>query len=75
VGPGHSSRAAGGGSQRWPFAYLIGGVAALPFTLIAAELSYRFVEQPVRQRLHGRFAPHRARVPGPRLIAGEQATG
>jgi len=59
----------------WPFAYLIGGVAALPFTLVAAELSYRFVERPVRQRLHGRFAPHRARVPGPRLIAGEQATG
>ncbi|HEX2754960.1 MAG TPA: acyltransferase [Candidatus Limnocylindrales bacterium] len=46
----------------WPFAYLVGGAAALPLTIIAAELSYRLVEQPVRHRFHGRFAPHRGRM-------------
>jgi peptidoglycan/LPS O-acetylase OafA/YrhL len=39
----------------WPLVALLGGPIALPLTILAAELSYRFVERPVLARFHDRL--------------------
>jgi peptidoglycan/LPS O-acetylase OafA/YrhL len=49
----------------WPLVVLLGGPIALPAALVAAEVSYRFVERPIRDRWHPRLA---ARTPSPTQI-------
>ena len=41
----------------WPLVVLVGGPLALPLTIAVAELSYRFIERPIRDRFHARLAP------------------
>jgi len=59
----------------WPIVLLAGGPAALPLTLIAAELSYRLVERPVINRYHARFASRGPQLAVPRFVPAESIWG
>lgn len=41
----------------WPLVFTLGGLVALPLTVLVAEGSYHLVERPIAARFHARLAP------------------